>query len=104
MMVVVKRLAETTVGRMVTRQTVNENRVYYNYDGRMPPVDMEADPAPLPIGDTEPRLLTDTTLRDGAQDSRFPLFPNEARLKYVDLLHQLDNSTGRIHAVETFIY
>ena len=70
----------------------------------MPPVPMEADPAPLPTTDDEPKLITDTTLRDGAQDSRFPLFPNEARLRYVDLLHQLDNGTGRIDAIETFIY
>ncbi len=70
----------------------------------MPPVRMEREAAPLPPDETEPRLITDTTLRDGAQDSRVPLFPNEARLRYVDLLHQLDNGTGRIYAVETFIY
>ena len=89
---------------MVTKNEVNAERVYYNFEGQMPPVQMEADPAPLPLGDTEPRLITDTTLRDGAQDSRFALFPNEARLRYVDLLHQLDNGTGRISAIETFIY
>src|SRR3989442_15708789 len=70
----------------------------------MPPVQLEPDPAPLPVEDAEPKLITDTTLRDGAQDSRFPLFPNEARLRYVDLLHKLDNGSGRIDAVETFIY
>ena len=89
---------------MVTKQTVNENRVYYNFQGRMPPVQLERDPAPLPVGDTEPRQITDTTLRDGAQDARFALFPNEARLRYVDLLHRLDNDSGRIHSIETFIY
>ncbi len=89
---------------MVTRSKVNEERVYYNYHGQMPPVELEPNPAPLPVGDSEPRLLTDTTLRDGAQDARFALFPNEARLHYVDLLHQLDNGTGRIWAIETFIY
>ncbi len=89
---------------MITRQSVNAERVYYNYHGKMPPVRMEGDPAPPPVGDTEPRLITDTTLRDGAQDSRFPFFPNEARIQYVDLLHQLDNGTGRIYAIETFIY
>ena len=67
---------------MVTKPSVNEQRVYYNFEGRMPPVRLEAGPAPLPLGDTEPRLLTDTTLRDGAQDARFALFPNEARLRY----------------------
>ncbi len=60
----------------------------------------------LPDGaaDGLPKLITDTTLRDGAQDSRFPLFPNEARLRYVDLLHDLDNGTGVIRSIETFIY
>jgi len=89
---------------MVTKSKINAERVYYNFQGRMPPVELENEPAPLPTGDTEPRLITDTTLRDGAQDSRIPLFPNEARLRYVDLLHRLDNGTGRIYAVETFIY
>jgi len=89
---------------MVTQSKVNEQRVYYNFHGRMPPVQLEHEPAVPPVGDTEPRLITDTTLRDGAQDSRFALFPNEARLRYVDLLHQLDNGTGRIWAIETFIY
>jgi len=89
---------------MVTQPKINSERVYYNYEGRMPPVQLEAEPAAIPAGDAEPRLITDTTLRDGAQDSRFALFPNDARLRYVDLLHQLDNDTGRIWAIETFIY
>ncbi|MBI2856406.1 MAG: hypothetical protein HYX93_06135, partial [Chloroflexi bacterium] len=46
----------------------------------------------------------DTTLRDGAQDPHFALFPPEARLKYYDLLHKLDNGTGRIEQIEVFIY
>lgn len=84
---------------------VNPQRVYYNYKGRMPPVQLEDEPARLPDGaDRDSKLITDTTLRDGAQDSRFPLFPNEARLRYFDLLHDLDNGTGRIYAIETFIY
>lgn len=89
---------------MTSNHGVNEERVYYNFQGRMPPVHMERDAARLPPDDAEPRLITDTTLRDGAQDSRFALFPNDARLRYVDLLHQLDNRTGRIYAIETFIY
>jgi len=89
---------------LISTQRINEERVYYNFHGQMPPVRMEREAAPLPPDETEPRLITDTTLRDGAQDSRVPLFPNEARLRYVDLLHQLDNGTGRIYAVETFIY
>src|SRR3989442_9392954 len=89
---------------MVTKSKINAERVYYNFDGGMPPVQLENEPAPLPAPETEPKLITDTTLRDGAQDSRIPLFPNEARLRYVDLLHRLDNGTGSIHAVETFIY
>ncbi len=89
---------------MVTKDGVNEERVYYNFQGRMPPVHLEREPARLPAEEAEPRLITDTTLRDGAQDSRFALFPNETRLRYVDLLHRLDNGTGRIYAIETFIY
>jgi isopropylmalate/homocitrate/citramalate synthase len=53
---------------------------------------------------TWPKLITDTTLRDGNQDPRFALFPLAARLKYFDLLHALDNGAGRIEAVEVFIY
>ncbi|HSP54561.1 MAG TPA: 2-isopropylmalate synthase, partial [Dehalococcoidia bacterium] len=89
---------------MVTQPKINSDPVYYNFHGRMPPVELDPEPALLPVGDTEPRLITDTTLRDGAQDSRFALFPNEARLRYVDLLHRLDNGSGRIWAIETFIY
>ena len=89
---------------MVTKDTVNSERVYYNYQGRIPPIQLDSEPAIPPTGQTEPKLITDTTLRDGAQDSRFPFFPNEHRLKYVDLLHELDNGTGRIWAIETFIY
>jgi isopropylmalate/homocitrate/citramalate synthase len=89
---------------MVTKEKINADPVYYNFQGRMPPVELRSDPAPLPSDDGEPKLITDTTLRDGAQDSRFPLFPNEARLRYVDLLHQLDNGSGRIDSIETFIY
>jgi len=93
-----------SVGIVTAKLKINPEPVYYNFQGRMPPVQLVPDPAPLPPRETEPRLITDTTLRDGAQDSRIPLFPNEARLRYVDLLHKLDNGTGRIYAVETFIY
>ena len=80
---------------MVTKESINEERVYYNYGGLMPPVEMQAEPAAIPPGQAEPKLITDTTLRDGAQDSRFPFFPNEARIRYVDLLSILDYGTGR---------
>ncbi|MDP6495467.1 MAG: hypothetical protein QGI09_08660, partial [Dehalococcoidia bacterium] len=53
---------------------------------------------------THPKLITDTTMRDGAQDPCFAIFPNEAKLKYFDLLHEMDNGTGIIDAVEVFIY
>jgi isopropylmalate/homocitrate/citramalate synthase len=43
-------------------------------------------------------------MRDGAQDPCFAIFPNEAKLKYFDLLHELDNGTGIIDCVEVFIY
>ena len=85
---------------------INPERQYYYYDGRFPPVALEDEAAPV-VPDTEkthPKLITDTTLRDGAQDPHFALFPSEARLKYFDLLHELDNDTGRIEQVEVFIY
>jgi isopropylmalate/homocitrate/citramalate synthase len=91
---------------MPDTKTINPDRVYYNFEGRIPNLSFEETAAPLPDpqADGLPKLITDTTLRDGAQDSRFPLFPNEARLRYLDLLHDLDNGTGVFHAVETFIY
>ncbi len=89
---------------MVTATKVNAERVYYNFDGELPPVPMEEQPATPPPVDDLPKLITDTTLRDGAQDSRIALFPHETRLRYFDLLHRLDNGTGTIYAVEAFIY
>src|SRR3989304_3840383 len=83
---------------------INAERVYYNFDGKLPPVPMEAAPVEPPPSADLPKLITDTTLRDGAQDSRIALFPHEARVGYYDLLHRLDNGTGTIYAVEAFIY
>ena len=79
---------------------------YYNYQGRFPPLPMEDEPAPIPSATekTHPKLITDTTLRDGAQDPHFALFPVDARLRYFDLLHELDNGTGTIEQIEVFIY
>ncbi|MEE9398798.1 MAG: hypothetical protein V3V23_00845 [Dehalococcoidales bacterium] len=72
----------------------------------MPPLQLEGAPAEIAaIGPhTHPKLITDTTMRDGAQDPCFAIFPNEVKLKYYDLLHALDNGTGIIEAVEVFIY
>ena len=83
---------------------VNPSRLYYNFGGRWPPVPWEATPALPPTNQKLPKLITDTTLRDGAQDSRFALFPHEAKLRYYDLLHQLDNGCGVIDNTEVFIY
>jgi isopropylmalate/homocitrate/citramalate synthase len=85
---------------------INPNKQYYNYHGQLPPLPFEAEPALIPpeTEKTHPKLITDTTLRDGAQDSHFALFPVETRLKYYDLLHELDNGTGCIEQVEVFIY
>ena len=85
---------------------VNPEKLFYNYQGLFPPVAMEAEPAQIPseTEKTHPKLITDTTLRDGAQDPHFALFPSETRLKYYDLLHKLDNGTGRIEQIEVFIY
>lgn len=83
---------------------INDEPVYYNFHGQLPPIPLEAAPVEPPPDDGSPKLITDTTLRDGAQDSRFALFPVDARLEYYDLLHRLDNGTGRIDRMEVFIY
>ena len=86
--------------------TINEERVYRNFGGRFPAVTYSAEAAamPAPSPGSDPKRITDTTLRDGAQDPRFALFPHEAKLEYFDLLHRLDNGTGVIESVEVFIY
>ncbi|MCX6022938.1 MAG: 2-isopropylmalate synthase [Chloroflexi bacterium] len=82
---------------------VNDEKVFYNYDGGIPPVRREQQAAEPPV--TEQRkFITDTTLRDGAQDSRIALFPPQARVDYIDLLHELDNGHGVIEQCEMFIY
>ncbi|MEE8318241.1 MAG: hypothetical protein V3R36_01240 [Dehalococcoidales bacterium] len=88
------------------RYQVNPTPKYFNYHGGIPPVPMEASPAEIPASGplTHPKRITDTTLRDGAQDPCFALFPSETKLKYFDLLHELDNGTGVIDNVEVFIY
>lgn len=86
---------------------INAERVYYDYEGNFPPAALELKrPASIPSPSTKshPKRITDTTLRDGSQDSRFALFPHETKLRYYDLLHKLDNGTGRIENVEVFIY
>lgn len=86
---------------------VNPERVYFDHDGHLPPVGIDRDrPAAIPAESdiTHPKRITDTTMRDGSQDPRFALFPHDAKLKYFDLLHRLDNGTGRIENVEVFIY
>lgn len=90
----------------MSRYVVNQNRRYYNFKGNLPSVTMENIPASIPPNtpQTHPKLITDTTLRDGAQDPRFALMSNKAKLEYFDLLHKLDNGTGTIEAVEVFIY
>lgn len=90
----------------MTEVAVNPEKKFFNYGGKMPPISMVAEPASVPAETpkTHPKLITDTTLRDGAQDPRFALFPAEARLRYYDLLHKLDNGVGCIEQVECFIY
>ncbi|MEE9285541.1 MAG: 2-isopropylmalate synthase, partial [Dehalococcoidia bacterium] len=88
------------------RYDINDQKRFYNFHGKMPPLGFEPEPAPVPDPSVNPmpKLITDTTLRDGAQDPRFALFPAEARVRYFDLLHKLDNRTGRIEQIEVFIY
>ncbi len=90
-------------------RTVNPEKVYYNFQGAIPPLKLETSPVQAPDlkpGTTPalPKLITDTTLRDGAQDSRIANFPPEAKVRYYDLLHKLDNGTGVIDCLEVFIY
>ncbi len=86
--------------------SLNPNAKYYNFEGKMPVLRIESDPTEIPAKskNTHPKLITDTTLRDGAQDSCFAIFHNETKLRYFDLLHELDNGTGVIDSVEVFIY
>ncbi len=88
------------------QRTIDPQKRFNNYRGKMPPITFEAEPALAPPESSKntPKLITDTTLRDGAQDPRFALFPAEARVAYFDLLHKLDNGAGRIEQVEVFIY
>jgi len=86
---------------------INPDRVYYDFKGDLPPVEVgPGRPASIPAEspETHPKRITDTTLRDGSQDPRFALFPHETKLRYFDLLHKLDNGTGRIENLEVFIY
>ena len=85
---------------------VNEERVYHDFGGRFPTVMRGSEPALTPqrTPESDPKKITDTTMRDGAQDPRFALFPHETKLEYFDLLHRLDNGTGVIESVEVFIY
>ena len=88
------------------RYQVNPARQYFNFNGRIPPIQFKKTPTeiPAPGPHTHPKVITDTTMRDGAQDPCFAIFPNETKLRYFDLLHKLDNSTGTIDAIEVFIY
>src|SRR3972149_5434197 len=80
---------------------IDPERRYHNYEGRFPPLSLGETAVILPSESavTHPKRITDTTLRDGAQDPRFALFPFDAKLRYVDLLHPLDNGTGRIDEI-----
>ena len=74
---------------------INPEKLYFNYQGRFPPLPLEAEPAAIPpeTDKTHPKLITDTTLRDGAQDPHFAVFPSETRLKYL----RPAPSTGQRH-------
>jgi isopropylmalate/homocitrate/citramalate synthase len=86
--------------------SLNQNTKYYNFQGKMPVLKLDPTPAaiPPPGKNNHPKLITDTTLRDGAQDPCFAILPNETKLRYFDLLHELDNGSGIIDCVEVFIY
>lgn len=90
----------------MSHDQINSAPRYFNFGGRMPPIQSGEIAAEAALLKSQPRakLITDTTLRDGAQDPCFAIFPNETKLRYFDLLHELDNGTGIIDAVEVFIY
>ena len=90
----------------MSERPVNPEKVFFNYHGQVPPITMERVPAVVPVESqaSHPKMITDTTLRDGAQEGRFALFPNEAKVAYFDLLHKLDNGTGLIDTLEVFLY
>lgn len=91
----------------MTQERFNTDRVYYNYEGKFPPARLASQaPAGIPreSARSHPKRITDTTLRDGTQDPLVALFPHETKLRYFDLLHRLDNGTGRIENLEVFIY
>jgi isopropylmalate/homocitrate/citramalate synthase len=90
----------------MSQHEVNPERKYFNFQGGIPPLQLESAPAEVPPEGpaTHPKRITDTTMRDGAQDPCFAILPNETKLRYFDLLHELDNGTGTIDAVEVFIY
>ena len=89
----------------MSKYKINPDKVYFNYGGKFPPLSLDTDAALIPVStdSSHPKLITDTTLRDGAQDPHFALFPIEARLAYYDMLHDLDNGTGCIEQLEVFI-
>ena len=91
---------------MAGNHDINPQRVYHNFHGKLPPVALEPEPAVRPPDSPQntPKYITDTTLRDGAQDPRFALFPSSVKIRYAELLHQLDNGTGIIESIEAFIY
>ena len=87
--------------------SVNPERLYHNYKGQFPPVTLEPESEAKicpKSPENHPKHITDTTLRDGAQDPRFAIFSPEAKLRYFDLLHKLDNETGCVENCEVFIY
>lgn len=93
--------------KSMEKEIINKERVYYNYGGKFPPAQLQHDrPVAIPpeSSRSHPKRITDTTLRDGTQDPLVALFPHEAKLRYFDLLHRLDNGTGRIENLEVFIY
>ncbi|MEE8353623.1 MAG: hypothetical protein V3S10_04130, partial [Dehalococcoidales bacterium] len=85
----------------MSRREVNPSRKYFDFQGGIPPIALESVAAEAPPEGprTHPKMITDTTMRDGAQDPSFAILPNETKLAYFDLLHKLDNGTGTIDAV-----
>ena len=69
--------------------TVNEERFYQNFGGRFPAVTRGQDPAVAPehSAASDPKRITDTTLRDGAQQQGIALSVDDK----IAIAEQLDD-------------
>ena len=90
---------------MVTKDKINADPVYYNFQGKMPPVPLEAEPAPSP----HHRRRTEAHHRHDPPRRRaglaLPALPERgASALCRSACTSSTTARGRIDAIETFIY